>query len=114
MGGNGRYDFIDRYIYSLLDPRENKKIVYVGQSIHPHKRYDEHLADYTNKKKGEWLDELAELNLEPILKIEKVVTSSQFFAFEWEMHFTVVYRDLGYKILSVSPHKIDKIYSLRA
>lgn len=113
MCNDSRYDFIDRYIYSLLDPRIDKKIVYVGQSIHPYKRYEQHFVDYTNHEKGKWIDELSKLGLEPVLRIERVVTASQFIAFEWEMHVTVLYRDLGYKVLSVSPQKIDKIYSLK-
>lgn len=109
-----RYDFIDRYIYSLLDPREGKKIVYVGQSINPENRYHEHLNIRTdNVRKDEWIDELSKLGLTPVLKIEKKVWASQFIAFDTEMCVTVHYRDLGYDVLSVSKEKIDKIYCLK-
>lgn len=110
---SNKYEFIDRSIYSILDPRNNKKIAYIGQSINPIERFKNHYRDNDNNRKSEWLNELAKLNLKPILKIEKTIYSSQFTAFEWEMHFTVKYRDLGYEILSVGNDKIQNIYSLK-
>jgi len=110
---DSRYDFLDRYIYSLLDPREDKQIVYVGQSINPQKRYEQHLNPKSeNKRKNEWIKELNKLGLKPILKIETKRWTSQFIAFETEMSVTVHYRNLGYEVLSVSKARIDKIYSI--
>lgn len=111
---NSKYDFLDRYIYSLTDPRENKLIVYVGQSINPINRLDEHLKTKSkNIRKNKWIEELEELGLEPILKIEKKLWTTQFIAFESEMSITVHYRDLGYDVLSVSKQKLHKIYCLK-
>lgn len=108
---NSKYDFINRYIYSLLDPRIDKKIAYIGQSIQPEKRYKQHLLRKSeNVRKEKWKKELKELGLQPILKIKKEVYATQFIAFETEMKVTILYRDLGYEILSVSKEKLKKLY----
>lgn len=111
---DSRYDFSNRCIYSLLDPRDDEKIVYVGQSINPENRYDEHLKTKSeNIRKDRWIEELKELGLQPILKIEKELWTTQFIAFESEMCVIVHYRDLGYDVLSVSKSKLHKIYCLK-
>ena len=53
------------------------------------------------------------MGLQPILKIEKELRTTQFIAFESEMCVTVHYRDLGYDVLSVSKSKLHKIYCLK-
>lgn len=110
---DSRYDFIDRYIYALVDPRENVKIVYIGQSKEPEKRIKKHMKlNSDNVRKNNWIDELCGMGLEPKLVILEKVCLSQFCAFEYEMKWTVKYRDMGYIILSVSEDKINSIYSL--
>lgn len=108
---NDKYSFINRYIYVLLDPRQNIKIAYVGQSKDVERRYKEHLrSNSENKEKNKWISELKEIGLKPIVKVEKMICTSQFIAFTDEMEVTIKYRDLGYEILSVRKEKINNIY----
>jgi hypothetical protein len=101
----------ERDIYSLLDPRDDKKIVYVGQTMNSQRRFKEHLrVKGENREKDKWIDELNTLGLLPVLKIERELICSQFHAFQVEMCITIRYRDLGYEILSVSKEKLYKIY----
>lgn len=55
-------------IYALIDPRTSA-VHYVGMSKDPQKRYAQHLLDWTNQNKNEWIAELKSGGLRPVLII---------------------------------------------
>jgi hypothetical protein len=58
------------YIYILTDPRDGS-VKYVGRSINPEQRYQQHLppAWNTAPEKRAWLIELRGLGLKPVITI---------------------------------------------
>lgn len=56
------------YIYALCDPR-SMLIMYVGQTVDINGRYNAHIKDNFNLLKLEWVTELADLGLKPVMYI---------------------------------------------
>ncbi len=66
-------------IYTLVDPRDNKP-KYIGMTINPESRYDQHVfSEYnrTNSKKNTWIRKLKKLNLFPIMQIVCLVPKEE-------------------------------------
>jgi len=63
-------------IYGLKDPRDGT-IRYIGRSVQPERRYQEHLSDRTNRLKASWIDDLRGEELEPTLEILEEVGEEQ-------------------------------------
>jgi len=61
-------------IYELIDPRDNCPR-YVGQSVHPERRFSQHIEsrDYSNLDKRMWIEEVLRQGCEPQLRIVKWV-----------------------------------------
>lgn len=77
------------YIYILKDPRDNS-VRYVGATANPERRLSGHFYNATgNERKREWIGELKQLNIRPIMEIlEKV---SQEYAREAELKYIAHY-----------------------
>ncbi len=60
-------------IYALVDPRDDT-IHYVGRTINAKLRLQQHLQEVTtNKKKGEWLEELKKAGMSPRMEILEII-----------------------------------------
>jgi hypothetical protein len=56
-------------IYALIDPRDDM-IHYIGRTIRPNGRLQQHLEEVTvNKKKNQWLQELKKLHMTPRMEV---------------------------------------------
>lgn len=55
------------FIYALTDPAGN--IRYVGQSVNPQIRYEQHIADSADTPKTKWIRELSRMGAKPELVI---------------------------------------------
>lgn len=55
-------------VYILADPR-TKRIRYVGKSIDPDERHEQHIDDTSWTAKGRWIAELRSEGLEPVMVI---------------------------------------------
>ena len=63
------------YIYALVDPRDDS-VRYVGRSVKPKARLQQHLSDKTtNLEKIAWLDDLKTIGLKPALRILEETTA---------------------------------------
>ncbi len=51
------------YVYALADPI-SKEVMYIGQSVYPHRRYKGHLS-YSKGAVGDWIKEILSLGLKP-------------------------------------------------
>ncbi len=56
------------YVYALCDP-QTLQIKYVGKTLNANGRYDAHCRDEKNTGKLEWIKELAELDLKPVMHV---------------------------------------------
>ena len=63
-------------IYALIDPN-SFRVHYVGQSINPLTRLEQHVADIGPSKRAQWIRELTTTGQLPMMKILEVVTDSQ-------------------------------------
>ncbi len=63
------------YIYSLTDPRNNQ-IRYIGKSINPKKRIDNHLHVKRKSHCSCWIQSLKSIGLKPIFEIIDIVEES--------------------------------------
>ena len=84
-------------IYSLTDPRPGYRESYVGQSIDVHTRYLNHLTEanklfYVHSAKVEWIRDLLNIGLKPILN--ELCWVSEFEANQVEADILAVYRAL--------------------
>jgi len=59
------------FIYGLVDPIDGE-IYYVGQSMNPHYRLSQHLAQKASCPKSEWINDLKLAGLTPCVKILQV------------------------------------------
>lgn len=86
------------FIYGLVDPRDNQ-IKYVGKSDHPKKRLRQHLVDYSNQQKQQWVKELKAASLTPILLVLAEVAAD-----EWdtqERYWIQKLQDEGCSLLNI-------------
>jgi len=60
-------------VYELIDPRTDETR-YIGATVHPDKRLEQHKKDPVNPDLGAWLDELEASGLEPELNVLKRVS----------------------------------------
>jgi hypothetical protein len=73
------------YIYALLDPRDNE-VRYIGKTINPKKRLQEHLSDSKREYnyRSMWIKSLLKENLKPLIKFLKICPLSDFVKYETE------------------------------
>jgi predicted GIY-YIG superfamily endonuclease len=62
-------------IYVLIDPRTNE-VCYVGKSNDVERRYNDHLHNPNSKKMEQWIKELAQIRLKPLLKVIEVIEAT--------------------------------------
>jgi hypothetical protein len=62
------------FVYELIDPRTNEPR-YVGITVNPNLRFEQHMSDKQNDKKRIWIQELSDARLEPRMKILEVAES---------------------------------------
>ncbi len=86
-------------IYGLADP-ENEEVFYVGQSVHPGKRYREHLNDHSPSRKTAKIEELAIKELVPKLLIIEWVVSNE--ADAHEIYWMNYYQEQGHTLTNVA------------
>lgn len=86
-------------IYALVCPLSDT-VRYVGKSIHPEKRYYQHLWDKSKSHKTNWIKSLAESGLTPKLLILEEVMGSNWVEAEqrWIQH----YKALGIKLTNLT------------
>jgi group I intron endonuclease len=63
------------YIYSLSDPRTNE-VRYIGKSVNPKRRLNEHLKKFTGSHKSNWIKSLLNIGLMPIIEIVEICNDS--------------------------------------
>lgn len=61
------------YIYALIDP-ETDEIRYIGKTIRPQERFRAHLRDTGNSHKANWIKQLRERQLKPIMYVLEETT----------------------------------------
>ena len=93
-------------IYALIDPRDNG-VRYVGLTEYPDERLKQHIQRDGNIPKRQWITELSQLGLSPLMQtIEIVQTLSA--AFEREGHWIHHYIHAGAKLVNIrSPYSIN-------
>ena len=89
------------FIYALIDPRTDK-IRYIGKSIHPELRYEQHLNEKEiNKGKIGWIDGLRIRDLQPEMKILEVANEKNWDKRErWWIERGL---EFGWPLLNISP-----------
>ncbi len=70
-------------IYILSDPR-TKRVRYVGKSVNPHNRLEQHIDEISNSAKGQWIQELRAHGLEPQMTIVDDCPDKIVYALEYE------------------------------
>ena len=96
---NETEDFMKLFIYTLSDPRTDK-VMYVGLSGNPEKRYIAHMhkSSLRNRysKRVRWLKQLLSLELKPVLHTVEEVTEDNANAQEiyWMKHHKEINPDL--------------------
>jgi len=88
------------YIYRLLDPRD-RQIKYVGKTVDPRGRYQDHCEARTNMLPvSRWVKCLKAKNLKPILEIIEHCNEESWIASEiwWIAHF----KRLGAQLLNIT------------
>lgn len=76
------------YVYTLTCPRDNI-VRYVGCTVNPRQRLISHLNTFSggSKKKREWVSELKELGLIPLMDVVKITEKlEEAVIFEKELH----------------------------
>ncbi len=68
------------YIYSLVDPREEEIVRYVGKSVCPKSRLRDHIKDYkkTNYRSSTWIKSIIREGVLPKMKILKICPLSEY------------------------------------
>lgn len=120
------------YIYRLKDPRETDDILctrYIGKTRHPESRFRDHLKtdkDNGNPEKVEWIIELTELGLTPVMEILDVAQThhpsqpGDVNASHREKHWVKHYKRLGANLLNITyaedpkPSPYPIVYSLKS
>lgn len=94
-----KYDPV--YIYALIDPRDDK-IRYIGKSISPERRYEQHLHEKEiNEGKIGWINGLQMRGMQPEMKILEVAHEKN-----WEKRerwWIKRGREFGWPLLNISP-----------
>jgi hypothetical protein len=93
-------------IYALIDPRNNA-VRYVGLTVYPDERLKQHIQGDGNIPKRQWISELSQLGLSPLMQtIETVQTLST--ACEREGYWIHHYLNAGAKLVNIrSPYNIS-------
>lgn len=97
------------YIYVLIDPR-NAAIRYLGVSVQPHTRLQQHISCATSERRdsqpstGQWIRELAGTGLSPEMKIvEQFEADSNDLRVSIEGEWIWHLRDTGAQLLNRYP-----------
>lgn len=86
-------------IYTLSDPRTGD-IRYVGKTRDAKARIRNHLNKREHNHKGNWIESLRKLNLEPVVTfIDEVATEEWSF---WEQHWIQVFRGWGFNLTNMN------------
>lgn len=91
------------YIYALIDPRTNE-IKYIGHARNVDKRYKQHCdimnPKYSNLHKKNWIKQLFDINLKPIIRVIEECDNSNYNL--RERYWIKYYRDLGCKLTNLT------------
>jgi group I intron endonuclease len=82
-------------IYALVDPRDNK-IRYIGQTNNIKLRFNNHMSDKSKTYKVNWIKQLKNLELKPIIKIigEYPIETIDIWEVFWINHYKFIGCDL--------------------
>jgi hypothetical protein len=86
-------------IYTLSDPTTNQ-VKWVGQTSNPKKRLYNHLFDKRKDVYKNWISELMNNGLRPVMDVIDDVPKEEW-AF-WEMHYISLYRSWGFSLINKS------------
>ena len=86
-------------IYILIDPRDNK-VRYVGKANNVSQRYKAHLnrARKHQIHKANWIKQLKELNLKPILEVVDIVPIDEWIF--WETYWIAQFKVWGFDLIN--------------
>jgi hypothetical protein len=96
------------FIYELIDPR-TQAIRYVGITVNPKARYLDHCRDSLPVAKGDWVNELIEQGLAPIMNIRETIMEGEEFALEREKYWIQTYAAQGIDLLNIKSMPISDI-----
>lgn len=86
-------------IYALIDPRDNA-IRYIGITVNPDERLKQHIWGDMNIRKREWISELNQSDLAPIMQtIETAETEGT--ALEREAYWIQYYLSQGVRLVNI-------------
>ena len=86
------------YIYILLCPA-SQQVRYVGKTVNPRKRYNNHISPDNNYYVSRWIKKLKSKGLKPIFEIIDEITENWEF---WEQHYISLFKSWGYKLTNLT------------
>ena len=92
------------YVYALIDPRD-RTIRYIGMSRQPKLRLIEHRHFKQHRQRHDWIAELQQQQLEPIIHIIEEVHDTRRYAYTRETYWIHQYAAQGAPLLNVLPGK---------
>jgi|SRR6266571_3174639 len=92
------------YVYALIDPRD-QTIRYIGMSRQPKLRLIEHRHFKQHRQRHDWMAELQQQQLEPIIHIIEEVHDTRRYAYTRETYWIHQYAAQGAPLLNVLPGK---------
>lgn len=97
------------FIYELIDPR-TQTIRYVGITMDPKYRYVQHhnTGSQANEAKCDWINELVEQGLAPIMNILETVMEGEAAARKQERHWIQTYVAQGIDLLNVQGMPVER------
>lgn len=96
------------FIYELIDPR-TKAIRYVGITVDPKERYQQHYnANQPNETKNDWISELVELGLAPTMNIRETIMEGEEAAYERERYWIRTYVEQGVNLLNIKAMPLNR------
>lgn len=82
-------------IYLLADPR-SMLVRYVGKSIDPDERHEQHMSEISYSPKGRWIAELRALDLEPIMVVVEVCDNQE--VYDRERYWIALGKQHGWRL----------------
>lgn len=96
------------FVYELIDPR-TQAVRYVGITVNPKTRYLDHCRDSLPVAKGDWVNELMEQGLAPIMNIRETIMEGEKFALEREKYWIQTYAAQGVDLLNIKCMPVSDI-----
>lgn len=88
-------------IYLMGDPR-NMRVRYVGKSVDPEERHEQHIDEISYSPKGRWIQELRAHGLEPTMVVVEVCPDQ--IVYDRERHWIALGKSLGWPLTnSIAP-----------